>query len=143
MKNLRILIISFLTIGCALAQSLKPEDPAPLKPGINKGTVATGADTQYWYFIAGPGDVRLVAHYKDHNGFAWPASLTVTLYDEKRTWHVSKVVKEENADATFTGKQDRKQRTLISIAPPSGIALISSGGNYELEVTGGRGENHT
>jgi CubicO group peptidase (beta-lactamase class C family) len=136
MKNLSVLVGLFLALGYASAQSLKPEDPAPLKAGINKGTVATGAGAQYWYFIGGPGDVRFVAHLKSHDGFAWPAALTVTLYDEKRAWHMSKVVTEQNADQTFIGKLEKKQKTIVSVAPPSGISLITSGGNYELEATG-------
>jgi len=136
MKHYSVLFAGLLLIICAAAQSSKPGEPAPLRPGINKGTVATGAGTQYWYLIGGPGDIRILAHFKSNDGFAWPAALTVTLYDEKRTWHVSKVVTQQNADQTFTGKLDKKQKTLISVAPPSGIALITSGGNYELEATG-------
>lgn len=135
MKNWCLAIAFIAAIECASAQSLKPEDPWPLKQGINTGTVVGGKDTQYWYFIGGPGEVRLLAHFKSHEGFPGPIELTVTLYDEKRTWHTSKVVS-ENADGTFIGKLDKKQKTVISVAPPSGIYLIAAGGNYELEATG-------
>ena len=135
MKTWCIAIAFMVAIECASAQSLKPEDPWPLKPGINTGTVVGGKDTQYWYFVGGPGEVRLLAHFKSHEGFSGPVELTVTLYDEKRTWHTSKVVR-ENADGTFIGKLDKKQKTVISVAPPSGIFLLTAGANYELEATG-------
>lgn len=135
MKTFCLVIALIVAIECASAQSLKPEDPWPLKPGINTGTVVGGKDAQYWYFVGGPGEVRLLAHFKSHEGFSAPVALTVTLYDENRTWHTSKVVR-ENADGTFIGKLDKKQKTVISVAPPSGIFLLTAGGNYELEATG-------
>jgi len=140
MRNWTIPIAFLLATGCASAQSLKPEDPAPLKAGINKGTVDNFVGTQYWYFFAGPGDVRVVARFKSIGPLGAPlrTPLTVTLYDERRTWHSSKVLTSENdaVEGTFTAKGlDKKLKTIISVAPPS-EQLVRSGGDYELEATG-------
>jgi hypothetical protein len=64
--------------------------------------------------------------------------LTVTLYDDQRTWHVTKVLYSENgavADTTFTGKLDKKLKAIVLVAPSSG-GLLRSVGDYDLQVTG-------
>ncbi|HEY6330712.1 MAG TPA: hypothetical protein VI756_15355 [Blastocatellia bacterium] len=127
-----------MALSCSSAQSLKPEDPAPLQAGINRGIADSMVGTQYWYFLSGPGEVHVNARYKSTMGPMVREPLTITLYDEKRTWQVSKTVISENSalgETAFTGKLADKRKTIISVAPPSG-GLLRSVGNYEVEVTG-------
>jgi hypothetical protein len=133
-----LLSICCMALSCATAQSLKPEAPAPLQSGANRGVADSMVGPQYWSFLSGPGEVQVIARFKSTMGPMVREPLTITLYDEKRTWHVSKVVISENGalgETTFTGKLDQKRKTIISVAPPSG-GLLRSVGDYELEATG-------
>lgn len=140
MRKFSILVALFLTIGSASAQSLKSEEPAPLMKGINKGTADSLVGTHYWYYFAGPGNVRLTVRFKSMGMYGNPmrSTLTVTLSDEKRTWHTTKTVTSEKdiAETTFTAeKLDKRLKTIISIAPPP-QGYLRSGGDYEIEATG-------
>jgi hypothetical protein len=140
MQKLTVLLVFFVAMGCASAQSLKPEAPYPLKAGINKGTADSLVGTQYWYFFATPGSNRVTVRFKPMALYGAPlnTALTVTLYDEKRTWHVTKIVSSNKnaSEATFTGeKLDKKMKVIISVAPPK-QNLIRMGGDYEIEATG-------
>jgi hypothetical protein len=140
MKKLSIFIAFFLTLGSASAQSLKPEAPYPLKAGINKGTADSLVGTQYWYFIATPGSNRVTVRFKPMTlyGAQMNTVLTITLYDEKKTWHTTKLIsnKKDASEATFTADKLNKQlKIIISVAPPK-QDLIRMGGDYEIEATG-------
>lgn len=140
MTKLGVLIVLFVAMGSAAAQSLKPEDPYPLKAGINKGTADSLVGTQYWYFYSTPGSNRVTVRFKPMALYGAPMNtvLTITLYDEKKTWHITKLIStNKNAsDATFTAeKLDRKFKVIISVAPPK-QDLIRMGGDYEIEATG-------
>ena len=124
------------------AQSLKPETPYPLQAGINKGTADSLVGTQYWYFYATPGNSRVNVRLKSpttlygtelrNNG------LTITLYDDKRTWKNTKIVTSgpNASEATFTAdKVGKKMKIIVSVAPPN-QKLLRMGGEYELEATG-------
>ena len=113
----KLVMIAFgLTVSCAAAQSLKSQDPAPLQSGVNSGIVDNFVGPHYWYFVGGPGDVHVVVRFKSMGLFGNPirTPLTATLYDEQRTWHVTKVVTSEKdmAEQTFTGKLDKKLKTI-------------------------------
>lgn len=141
MKKLSVLIVFFIAVGCASAQSLKPEDPYPLKAGINKGMSDSFVGTQYWYFYAVPGSSSVTVRLKKNMilyGAPQNTVLTVTLYDEKKTWKVSKVAtsNKNSSEATFSAdKVDKKIKIIVSVAPPN-QNLIRHGGEYEVEVTG-------
>jgi hypothetical protein len=121
------------------AQSLKPESPAPLQPGINKGTADNMVGTHYWYFTGGPGKTHVHAAFTPMGLLGNPhhGDITVTLYDEGRTWHTAKILSSDQklVECTFDGDLKRPTKVLISVAPPSG-GLIRMGGDYELVVTG-------
>jgi len=88
MRKLSVLIVFFIAVGCASAQSRKPENPYPLKAGINKGMSDSFVGTQYWYFYAAPGSSSVTVRLKKPMtvyGAPQNTVLTVTLYDEKRT----------------------------------------------------------
>ena len=141
MRKLSILIAFFLAVGCASAQSLKPEDPYPLKAEINKGTSDSLVGTHYWYFYATPGSHQVSVRFKQPTtlyGAPLNTALTITLYDEKRTFRVTKVVtsKPNASEATFTSnKLNKKMKIIVSVVPPN-QNLIRMGGDYEIEATG-------
>lgn len=141
MRNLAALILFFVVAGCASAQSLKPEDPYPLKAGINKGISDSLVGTHYWYYYANPGSSRVTVRLKQSTalyGAQQNTVLTVTLYDEKRTWKVTKTAtsNKNTSEATFTAdKVDRRMKVIVSVAPPN-QNLVRMGGDYEIETTG-------
>jgi hypothetical protein len=136
------LIASFsaLLVCSSAAQSLDPEKPAPMKAGPNRGTVDNFVGPNYFYFWAGPGDVKVHATFKSMTlfGNGMRTSLTVELSDEKKSWHVQKVITSLNeaGETTFTAdKMKEKTKTIVAVIPPSG-ALVRTGGDYEVEATG-------
>jgi hypothetical protein len=140
---MRLLLVSaiamILSTTGAWAQSLKPEAPAPLQPGINKSTVDNTVGPQYWYFTAGPGECRVHTTIKPMTllGNPYRADITVSLYDPGKTWRTSKVLSSDSkpVDCTITGQLKKPTKVMVSVAPPSG-GLVRVGGDYELEVTG-------
>lgn len=136
------MITFFLAASYALAQSLKPENPYPLQAGINKGTADSLVGTQYWYFYGAPGSSRLTVRFKQAANLYGAAinntTLTITLYDEKRTWRNTKIVtpNRNQSEAVFTAEKVKtKMKIIVSVAPPN-QNLIRMGGDYEIEATG-------
>jgi hypothetical protein len=126
----------------AWGQSLKPESPAPLQPGLNKSTADNMVGTQYWWFTGGPGKTHVHVTFTPMGlfGNAHHGDITVTLFDEGRTWHTAKILSsdEKLVECTFDGDFKKATKVLVSVAPPSG-GLIRMGGNYEIVVTGDAG----
>lgn len=141
MRNLNLLIAFLIFAGCVSAQSLKPEDPYPLNTGINKGISDSLVGTHYWYYYATPGSSRLTVRLKQPTalyGAQQNTILTVTLYDEKKTWKVTKTAtsNKNSNEATFSAdKVDKRMKIIVSVAPPN-QNLVRMGGDYEIEATG-------
>lgn len=141
MKKLVLFILFLSVVGGASAQSLKPENPYPLKSGINQAIADSLVGTQYWYLYALPGSNRLTVRYKQATtlyGADLTATLTVTLYDEKRTWRTTKTVtrKPNASEVTFTADNvPKKMKIIVAVAPPN-QNLLRMGGAYEIEATG-------
>jgi hypothetical protein len=78
------LLSSFLTAPSA-AQSLDPDKPAPMKAGPNRGTVDNFVGPNYFYFWAGPGEVKVRASFKSMTlyGAGMRTNLTVELLRRK------------------------------------------------------------
>jgi hypothetical protein len=141
MRKLSLLIALFLAVGGVAAQSLKPDDPYPLKEGINEGISDSFVGMQYWYYYITPGNNRLTVRFKNPNtifGAPLNTTLTITLYDEKKTWQVTKVVNsnKNTSEATFEAdKVKTKIKVIVRVSPPNGT-LVRMGGDYEIEATG-------
>lgn len=141
LKILGGFFVLLLAAACASAQSLKPENPYPLNAGINQGTSDSLIGTHYWYFYATPGSNRLTVRFKLPTtlyGAQLNTVLTITLYDEKKTWRVTKVVtsNKNGSEATFTAdKVNKRMKIIVSVMPPN-QNLIRMGGDYEIEATG-------
>jgi hypothetical protein len=141
MRRLIVSMALFLATGSASAQSLKPENPYPLNAGINKATSDSLVGTQYWYFFATPGSNRLTVRFKSPTalyGAQMNTALTITLYDEKRTFRITKVVtsNKNSTEATFAADNVKtKMKIIVSVVPPN-QNLIRMGGDYEIEATG-------
>lgn len=142
MRKLIVLALLMTAVGAVSGQSLKPENPYPMSAGINKGTSDSLVGTQYWYFYAMPGSNRVTVRLKT------PATLygsqmnnnvvTITLYDEKRTFKVTKAVTgiKNSSEATFTADNVKsRMKIIVSVVPPN-QNLVRMGGEYEVEATG-------
>ena len=140
----RLIGLAFMlvAVGVVAAQSLKPENPYAMSAGINKGTSDSLVGIHYWYFYALPGSNRVTVRMKT------PATLygsqmnnnivTITLYDEKRTFKITKAVAgiKNSSEATFTADNVKsKMKIIVSVIPPN-QNLVRMGGEYELEATG-------
>jgi len=142
MRNL-ILTAAILIAAAAFAsaQSLKPESPYPMKAGINRATSDSLVGTQYWYFYATPGNSRLTVRLKTPTtlyGAQLNTVVSVTLADEKHTWHNTKTVttRPNQTEATFAADNVKKaMKIIVAVAPPN-QNLIRMGGDYEIEASG-------
>ncbi len=136
-----LLTTAVYMLGCAgaEAQSLRPDAPTPLKPGVNRGLVDALVGSQYWTFTGQPGANKIHVTYTAMGvlGTAPRTSVTFTMSDPANTWHISKVLTSQGApvDTTFEGELKTPTRVIVSVVPPSN-ALLRVGGNYEIEATG-------
>ena len=142
MRQLSVLIVLFLAaVGGISAQSLKTEDPYPLKEGVNEGISDSFIGAQYWYFYVTPGNNTLTVRFKNPNtlyGAPINTTLTITLSDEKKTWQVTKTVNsnKNTSVATFGAEKVKtKIKIIVQVSPPN-QTLLRMGGNYEIEAIG-------
>jgi hypothetical protein len=133
-----VLLIGLMLAAAAPAQSLDPQKPAPLAPGVNRGNVDNMAGSHYYYFFAGPGhfDVRL--GFRDLGLFGNPLrqTLAIDFYDDdaKLTSHNSIAAQGQLECITTDGDFDKRQRVRLAVVPQSGAVKL--GGYYEIEITG-------
>ena len=141
MRTTGLLVALLLAVGSISAQSLKPENPYPMKAGINRATSDSLVGTQYWYFYATPGNSRLTVRLKSPTtlyGAQLNTTLTITLTDAAHTWRNTKTVttKPNQLETTFSAdKVTKRMKIIVSVAPPP-QNLIRMGGDYEVEATG-------
>jgi hypothetical protein len=141
MRNLSLLIVIFVFAGVLSAQSLKPENPYPMKAGINQATSDSLVGTHYWYYYVLPGTNTLKVRFKNPTtlyGATLNTTLTITVTDDKKSWRVVKQVtsNRNSSEAVFnSNKLDKKMKIIVSVAPPN-QNMIRMGGDYEIEVTG-------
>ena len=131
------LLIAVGAVG-ASGQSLDPRSPAPLKPGLNGSMVDSTAGTQYWYFYADPGRVRVVARWvRGQFDVGQPAPLEIAVLDESHTPIARRQIAPEKqaSEARIEYPVRQRAKFIISIAAPRG-SLVRQGGDYELTVTG-------
>jgi hypothetical protein len=128
-----------LSTTSTFAQSLNPNNPAPLQPGINSSTADNTVGTQYWYFMGEPGQIHVHAQFKSMGILGNPSTstLTVTLSDAANTWHTTKVLTSTSkaTDGNFDGDLKKPTKVIVTVAPPVG-GLLRMGGDYELQATG-------
>ena len=125
--------------GAVAAQSLKPEAPAPLQAGINKGTVDSIIGSHYWSFSGGPGKTFVHVKFTSMGllGNATRTTITAVLSDAANTWHTPKPVTSDGKEAeiTFDGDLKKTTKLILKIAPPPN-GLVRAGGDYQVEATG-------
>jgi len=131
--------VFFLFVAPVSAQSLKPDAPAALQSGINRGIVDSCIGNHYWYFQGSPGKTQVHATFNSMGllGNNQRTNLTVTMSDAGNTWHTTKILTSEGkpVDCTFDGLLKKPTKIIVTVAPPSN-SLLRVGGNYELEATG-------
>ncbi len=120
------------------AQSLDPRSPAPLKPGLNGSMVDSTAGTQYWYFYADPGKIRVLARWvRGQFDVGQPAPLDIAVLDESHTPVARRQIAPEKqaSEARIEYSVRQRAKFIVSVAAPRG-GLVRQGGDYELTVTG-------
>ncbi len=141
MRRVVVLALLLAATGMVSAQSLKPESPYAMSTGINKGTADSLVGTQYWYFYALPGSNKLTVRFANPTalyGAQMNTVLTINLYDEKRSFKITKTVTSNKTqrETTFTADNVKaKMKIIVSVVPPN-QNLVRMGGDYEIEATG-------
>jgi hypothetical protein len=133
-------LLAFTTyIGAATAQSLDPNKPAPLQPGLNSSVADSFVGSHFYYFIAGPGNIKITVNFSSMGlfGNSTKTTIGVDVYDEK-----GKLIGHKNLTADSTSRQvvlqgtlDRKSKQTLRIQAPT-KGLLREGGNYDVQVTG-------
>jgi hypothetical protein len=131
-------LVWFIAGPANYAQSLDPHKPAPLGPGVNKGNVDGGTGSHYYYFLAGPGHVKVQMAFKEMGIFGNPRQevLTFDFYNESgKLMSHNAVVSFDRLERIETGGDfGSRQKIVLAIVPQRG--LVRLGGYYEVEVTG-------
>jgi hypothetical protein len=126
-------------IGIAPAQSLDPNKPAPLQPGLNSSVADSFIGSHFYYFVAKPGDIKITVNFSSMGllGNSTKATIGVYLYDEKGNVIVQQDVTSNGASKQLIlpGTIKRKIKLTLRIQPPP-QGLIRTGGNYDIQVTG-------
>jgi hypothetical protein len=123
----------------SVGQSLNPAKPFPMKAGANRGTVDNFVGANYFYFWGGPGDVKIRVRFSSMTllGNTASASISVVLFDDKKTWTTKKVITSTRtpSEIFIPGTPKEKTKIIVALVPPSG-GLVRTGGDYEVEATG-------
>jgi len=140
MRSLIATFVILISAAAASAQSLKPQNPYPLKAGINQGTSDSLVGTHYWYFYAMPSTSSIRVRLRTATtlyGASTNSTLTITVRDEKGGQLTKTINGNPNKrETTFTApKVNKRMKIVVSIAPPN-QNLIRMGGDYEIEATG-------
>ncbi len=148
---LRNLIINFrritlvIIIGCsfafvkpALSQSLDPNNPAPLKSGINSATADSTVGTQYWYYMADPGMHTVTVNFQSMGVLGAPMqnTLAVTLSSNLGSECKNIISRDKQGSVSFSGKMLKTTKMVVKVDPLSPTGLIRQGGDYQIQVTG-------
>jgi hypothetical protein len=134
--------LAALTFEGASAQSLKVNDPAPLKAGVNDSTTDNFTGTHYWYFYGGPGSVDVHCVFKGGGlmGNSMNSTLTFTLSDSAGTWSTSKVLRSgstaDAAQTTFHAPNIKTRTKIIVTVAPVANGLVRMGGEYQITASG-------
>ena len=132
------LAMGLIAASASMAQSLDPDKPAPLAPGVNKGNVDSMIGSHFYYFWAGPGHFDIKLAFKDLGLYGNPLrqALTFDFYaDDSRLMAHNAIVAAGRLERIATnGDLADRRRIRIAVVPQKG--LIRLGGYYEIEVTG-------
>jgi hypothetical protein len=132
------LAIGLIASSASMAQSLDPEKPAPLAPGVNKGNVDSMVGAHFYYFWAGPGHFDIKLAFKDLGIYGNPLrqALSFDFYDDdaKLMAHNAIVAAGRLEHIATEGDLAGRQRIRIAVVPQKG--LIRLGGYYEIELMG-------
>jgi hypothetical protein len=132
------LAMGLIAASASMAQSLDPDKPAPLAPGVNKGNVDSMTGSHFYYFWAGPGHFDIKLAFKDLGLLGNPLrqALTFDFYaDDSRLMAHNAIVAAGRLERIATnGDLADRRRIRIAVVPQKG--LIRLGGYYEIEVTG-------
>jgi hypothetical protein len=126
------------------AQSADPNNPAPLKPGVNSGTADSAIGPLFYTFIAEPGESKVIVNFSSMGllGNSTRSTIGIDLYDDKRSWktHVELTSQGPAVERIITGNLKKRTNVILRIQPPPN-GLLRQGGSYTVEVTGAVANN--
>lgn len=122
----------------AMAQSLDPNAPGPLKAGINSSTADSTVGTQYWYYDADPGQHSVKVTFQSMGVLGAPMKNTLAVTLSSPLGAEKKLCTSESTPESivFSGKMLKTMRMVVRVDPLSPTGLIRQGGDYQIEVTG-------
>ena len=136
-------LLSGLLLSACLAtashgQSVDPQKPTPLGPGVNRANIDNSVPGHFYFFYAGPGhlDVEMAFHEMGVFGNPLRQLLNVDLYNVDGTLAShNTVVSQGNLARNHTdGDIAARQKFLVAVTTQKGA--IRLGGYYEIELKG-------
>jgi hypothetical protein len=140
-------ILFAVSISSSFAQSVNPEKPASLQPGVNSAVIGNDvALSHYFYFTGLPGNAQLTFNFSTSGFAGGGGSITVVLLDNNRNqlkrYQLESKAKGQifssnakTAQLVVPAKFVKKAKYIVRIDPP-GNSLLRAAGTYEIEATG-------
>jgi hypothetical protein len=126
--------LSLMAPFAVFAQSLKVENPAPLKAGVNRAVIDSFGSDQFWSFTA-TGHFRLsFSRSGAQEGFNIAKCGAGAVFAPK-TPGCKMTFVESQSGTVFTGDVTQPTRVIIMIEPAKS-ALVRQTNEYTLEVSG-------
>jgi hypothetical protein len=124
--------------GVALAQSIDPDHPAPLGPGVNRGNVDNSGRGHTFYFFAGPGHFDIDLAFEEMGMWGSPLrqEMNFDFYtdDNKLASHKAIVSQGNLARIHTDGDFASRERLRLVVTAQNGVNRL--GGYYEINVKG-------
>lgn len=116
-------------------QSLDPNNPAPLKPGVNASHIDAFMTPHYWTFIAEKGNVKISLTFRAQSilGAQLRTAIGFSMYDPKSPdKNFTKVLESTGQEITqvVEGPSEAEHQMVIAVLPPKSI--VRAGGDYQI-----------
>lgn len=137
---MRTVLLSVVAISSLWAQSVDPNNPAPLKPGVNTAHVDTQTAVHYWSLTGEKGTVKINITFRSSSilGMKIRTPLGLEMYNPKTpNQKFSKTLFSSGEETEFTieGPCAGDCYEVLAILPPR--AAVNLGGEYQIQAIQG------
>ncbi len=135
-----LLLFGVLGVSGLWAQSLDPNNPTPLKPGVNVGKVDTQTSVQYWSLTGDKGIVKVSVSFRSVSilGTNIRTPLGIEMYPPKtpdKKFTKTLFSTGEEVEYTIEGPCPGECTEVLAILPPR--AAVNLGGEYKIQAIQG------
>ncbi|WP_157477219.1 hypothetical protein [Granulicella tundricola] len=119
-----------------LGQSLKLDDPAPLRAGLNSATIDSFGGNQYWVLTVGPGKFTATFHFGGtQEGFNTGGRPNFFAGFKPKVDGTTLTHADFPGGSTWSGTATKASRLELAVTPAPG-SLVRQTTSYTIEVTG-------